>query len=83
MLDFFSCMYTSRTYHISIEHIQSGAAGFDTGNGGKLSNTQAACLTVGLLGCSFIPLHYRCQILRPDSVVVHIMYTYLGAILET
>ena len=42
--------------YVRIGHLQSGAAGFDTGKGEKLSNSQAGCLVgVAWMLFSFSP----------------------------
>ena len=46
--------------------LQVDHEGFNSGNGEKLSYTQAACLA--LLGCCLVSLHFRCRILRSHIV---------------
>ena len=51
--------------------VQGDYVGLNTGNGEKLSYSQAK--PGQLLGCSLVSLHFRCQIPRPHSVV-HLEY---------
>ena len=53
--------------HCHTKPIQSGAAGFDTGKGEKLGNSQVGC-HLGLLGWCLVSLFFRWQILWPHPV---------------
>ena len=69
ILNGMACLWElEMTQHYRVTKVQDGWGGWPTGNGNKLSNSQACCLAqLCLAGCCLIYFHFLCAIhpIRP------------------